>query len=107
MPAIGLVTKNEKGGYSGMLNTLTINAPINFIPIKEKHSERSPDFHIYSGKAEVGAAWIRTGRESGREYVSACFSAPEFGTRKIHANLGRAAGQDDPDVFALIWNDEE
>ncbi|MHA1599423.1 MAG: DUF736 domain-containing protein, partial [Alphaproteobacteria bacterium] len=32
------------------------------------------------------------------------FSAPEFGPSKIYANLGRAAGQDDPDVMAILWN---
>jgi uncharacterized protein (DUF736 family) len=36
--------------------------------------------------------------------VSLSLAAPEFGPRRLYANLGRAAGQDDPDVFALIWN---
>jgi hypothetical protein len=27
-------------------------------------------------------------------------AAPEFGPRKLYANLGRAAGQDDDGVFA-------
>jgi uncharacterized protein (DUF736 family) len=34
-------------------------------------------------------------------------AAPEFGRRKLFANLGKAAGQDDADVFAIIWNPEE
>ncbi|MEX0344375.1 MAG: DUF736 domain-containing protein, partial [Rhizobiaceae bacterium] len=29
---------------------------------------------------------------------------PEFGPKKLYANLGKAAGQDDDNVFALIWN---
>ena len=41
---------------------------------------------------------------SGKSYVSLSLAAPEFGPRKLYANLGRAAGQDDDDVFALIWN---
>ena len=31
-------------------------------------------------------------------------AAPEFGPRKLYAILGRAAGQDDDDTFAVIWN---
>ena len=53
---------------------------------------------------EIGAGWIRRGESSGKEYVSLSLAAPEFGPRKLYANLGRAAGQDDDSVFALIWN---
>jgi hypothetical protein len=31
------------------------------------------------------------------------FSVQEFVTSKLDANLERAAGQDDEDVFAVIW----
>ena len=37
-------------------------------------------------------------------YISLSLAAPEFGPRKLYANLGRAAGQDDDNVFAVIWN---
>ncbi|WP_425459755.1 DUF736 family protein [Hankyongella ginsenosidimutans] len=40
----------------------------------------------------------------GNEYVSLSLAAPEFGPRRLYANLGRAAGQDDDDAFAIIWN---
>ena len=36
--------------------------------------------------------------------MSLSLAAPEFGPRKLYANLGRAAGQDDDEVFAMIWN---
>jgi uncharacterized protein (DUF736 family) len=35
--------------------------------------------------------------------VSLSLAAPEFGPRRIYANLGRAAGGDE-DTFAVIWN---
>lgn len=54
--------------------------------------------------AEIGAGWNRTGETSGRDYVSLSLAAPEFGPRKLYANLGRAAGQDDDDAYAVIWN---
>ena len=34
--------------------------------------------------------------------MSLSFSDPSFG--KLYANLGRAVGQDDDNVFAIIWN---
>jgi len=41
---------------------------------------------------------------SQREYVRLAMSAPELGQRTLYANLGRAAGQDDEDSYALTWN---
>jgi len=43
-------------------------------------------------------------KTSGKEYVSLSLAAPEFGPRKLYANLGRPAGQDDEDTFAVIGN---
>ena len=52
----------------------------------------------------IPAAWVRTGQMSGEPYVSLSLAAPEFGPRRLYANLGRAAGQDDDDTYAVIWN---
>ena len=52
---------------------------------------------------EIG--WQRIGQTSGKEYISLSISAPELG--KLYANLGRAAGRSDPNVFALIWNPQD
>ncbi|HJZ30960.1 MAG TPA: DUF736 domain-containing protein, partial [Hyphomicrobiaceae bacterium] len=32
---------------------------------------------------------------------------PEFGAKTLYANLGRAAGNPDPDVYALIWSPQD
>lgn len=34
---------------------------------------------------------------------SLSLAAPEFGPRKLYANLGRAGGQDDDDLFTANW----
>lgn len=47
---------------------------------------------------------MRVGKESKAEYISVGLAAPEFGPNKLYANLGKAAGQDDEDVLAVIWN---
>jgi uncharacterized protein (DUF736 family) len=50
---------------------------------------------VLAGGIEIGAGWVRTGEMSGKHYVSLVMAALEFGPRKLYANLGRAAGQDD------------
>jgi uncharacterized protein (DUF736 family) len=104
MPAIGHVTKQPNGGYKGQIKTLSIRADIDIVPNPAKSADNQPNFRVLTQGVEIGAAWVRTGEVSGKEYVSVSLAAPEFGPRKLYANLGRAAGQDDEDVFAVIWN---
>jgi uncharacterized protein (DUF736 family) len=65
------------------------------------------DFRVLSKGVEIGAGWLRLGQMSGKEYVSLSISAPELGSKTLYANLGRAAGETDPNVYALIWNPRE
>ena len=104
MPAIGYVTKQENGGFKGQLKTLSIRAEIDIVPNTAKAADNQPDFRVLTKGYEIGAGWVRTGEASGKEYVSLSLAAPEFGPRKLYANLGRAAGQDDDEAFAVIWN---
>ena len=104
MPAIGYVTKQANGSFKGQLKTLSIRAEVEIVPNSSKAFETQPDYRVSAGGVEVGAGWVRTGEVSGRDYVSLSLAAPEFGPRRLYANLGRAAGQDDEDAFAIIWN---
>jgi len=104
MTAIGHVTKLKDGRFRGELKTLSIRAEILILPNKDKTSEHHPDYRVNSEGVEVGAAWIRKSESSGKDYISLSIAAPEFGPRRLYANLGKAAGQDDENVFALIWN---
>jgi uncharacterized protein (DUF736 family) len=103
MPAIGYVQRQEDGSLKGMLKTLSVNAEIVILPNRGKSGEQ-PDYRVLSNGVELGAGWIRTGEVSQREYVRLAMSAPELGSRTLYANLGRAAGQDDDESFAIIWN---
>ena len=103
MSAIGYVTKSGDG-FKGQLKTLSIRADIEIIPNGRKSSDRQPDYRVMAAGVEVGAAWNRRSETSGNDYVSLSLAAPEFGPRRLYANLGRAAGQDDEDTFAIIWN---
>jgi uncharacterized protein (DUF736 family) len=104
MPAIGQVTKQTNGGFRGQIKTLSIRADIDIVPNNSKATDTQPDFRVLTQGVEIGAGWVRKGEVSGKDYVSLSLAAPEFGPRKLYANLGRAAGQDDEDVFAVIWN---
>jgi len=103
MPAIGYVTRNGEG-FKGQIRTLSIRTDVEIVPNRSKVHESQPDYRVYASGSEVGGGWIKTGERSGKGYVSLSMAAPEFGPRTLYANLGRAAGQDDDDTFAIIWN---
>lgn len=103
MPAIGHVTR-DGSAYKGELKTVSIRTEITIVPNTRKAADVQPDFRVLAGGVEVGAGWLRRSETSGRDYVSLSLAAPEFGPRRIYANLGRAAGHDDEDTFAIIWN---
>ena len=103
MPAIGYVTR-DGNGFKGQLRTLSIHTEIEIIPNTRKSGDTQPDYRVSAAGVEVGAGWVRRGEMSGKDYVSLSLAAPEFGPRRLYANLGRAAGQDDDDAFAIIWN---
>ncbi len=103
MSSIGRVQHNPAdNSFTGFLKTMTLEANITFLPIPNPGSQ-GPNWRIIAENGfEVGAAWKKQSQQ-GTEYVSASFDAPEL-PKKLYANLGREAGQDDDEVFALIWN---
>ena len=103
MSAIGYVTR-AGDGFKGQLKTLSIRTDVEIVPNQRKAHDRQPDYRVMANGIEVGAAWNRRSESSGNEYVSLSLAAPEFGPRRLYANPGRAAGQDDDDTFAIIWN---
>ena len=104
MTAIGYVTKQVDGRYKGTLRTVSIKADIDILPNIQKTSDSQPDFRVVTEGIEIGAGWQKKGETSGKEYVSLSIAAPEFGPKKLYANLGRAAGSDEKDLYAVIWN---
>ena len=102
MPAIGYVSRHQNG-FKGQLRTLSIRADIEIVP-NSKTADSQPDYRVVAGGVEIGAGWVRRSESSGKDYVSLSLAAPEFGPRRLYANLGRAAGQTDDDTFAVIWN---
>ncbi|MEL7519042.1 MAG: DUF736 domain-containing protein, partial [Pseudomonadota bacterium] len=86
MPAIGYVTHNpEKNTFKGSLRTLSIATGIELLPNMEKTSEAQPDYRIFTDeRTEIGAAWRKTSKQKGTEYISLTFAAPELGPRRLY-----------------------
>ena len=104
MAAIGFVNGTIEKGFVGQLKTLSIRAAIEIRTNRSKSGDVQPDYRVYSEGVEIGAGWVRIGEASGKPFVSLTLAAPEFGPRRIYANLGRAAGQDSEDAYVIIWN---
>jgi uncharacterized protein (DUF736 family) len=98
MATIGTFTKSDSG-YTGAVKTLTLNVKtVKFVPI-EGDSERGPDFRIFAGATEFGAAWKKTARETQREYLSVKLDDPSF-PAPIYASLVEA---EDGEGHSLFW----
>ncbi|QYU69584.1 DUF736 family protein [Leptolyngbya sp. 15MV] len=104
MPAIGYVAQSANGTFKGQLKTLSIRAEITITPNTRKTNDVQPDYRVHSGDVEIGAGWNRRSEASGNDYVSLSLAAPEFGPRRLYANLAKAAGDDRDDRFVILWN---
>ena len=98
MAAIGSFTA-VADGYTGTIRTLTVNVKAKIIANDQKKSEGAPDFRVYAGRAELGAAWkAKTNGDEPRDYLSVQLDDPSF-PEPIRAALF----EDDGAAF-LVWN---
>jgi len=86
-------------GYGGSIKTLTLNIRCKFIAT-EKENDKAPDYRIFAGTTEFGAAWKKTARDTDREYLSVKLDDPSF-PAPIYASLVKGDGDDS---FTLIWS---
>src|SRR5690349_13977602 len=93
--------KQTKTGFTGKIYTLTLNAEVEFRPAGGSQTSEKvrPDFRIFSGVTELGAAWSRQARDTGRSYLSLKLDDPSF-PAPIFASLHKA----DDGSFNLIWS---
>ena len=97
MATIGTFTKSGNG-YTGSVKTLTLNVKAK-IAAAEKDSDKAPDFRIFAGATEFGAAWSKTSKAE-RGYLSVKLDDPSFPS-PIYASLVEA---EDGETFNLIWS---
>jgi uncharacterized protein (DUF736 family) len=98
MATIGTFTPSDNG-YSGSIKTLTLNIKAKFVA-SEKDNDKAPDYRIFAGSTEFGAAWKKTTRDSDREYLSVKLDDPSF-PAPLYASLVKV---EDDDSFTLIWS---
>ena len=97
MATIGTFTKSEDGSLSGSIKTLTLNVKTAQFRAVEKEGDKAPDYRIFAGATEFGAAWKKTSREN-RDYLSVKLDDPSF-PAPIYASL-----VDADDGYSLIWS---
>ena len=96
MAIIGTFTLAADGKLSGNLKTLTLSTKLQFVPETNKSKDSAPDFRIYLEKVEVGAAWTKVGRESGREYWSV--KLDEYLLNPVERRIPLPAQRESPDT---------
>ena len=98
MATIGTFVANADGSFTGAINTLAINLKaVQFRPVTDKSGDKSPDFRVYAGKAELGAAWKKTSKDN-HDYLSVKLDDPSFG-HAINAALVLIDGD-----HTLVWS---
>ena len=97
MATIGTFTKTGDS-YNGAVKTLSINAKTAIKPA-DKASDKAPDYRIFQGSVEFGAAWKKTSGE-GRDYLSVKLDDPSF-PAPIYATLVEG---EEPGMHSLIWS---
>jgi uncharacterized protein (DUF736 family) len=97
MATIGTFTKNGDD-FIGSLKTLTLNVDAK-IMLAEKENEKAPDYRIFAGDTEFGAAWKRTSG-TGREYLSVKLDDPSL-PKPIYASLVAVESEEG---YSLIWS---
>ena len=99
MATIGTFTKSSDGSsYVGTVKTLALNIKAKIAPA-EKDSDKAPDYRIFAGAIELGAAWRKTSG-AGREYLSVKLDDPSF-PAPIYASLVAVEGGEG---YSLIWS---
>lgn len=96
MAIIGNFTKQENGGYVGSIETLTLKGRVTFEPLS-KRGEKSPDYRITSGLADIGAAWGST--SEGASVLSVRLDDPSFAA-PINCRLIKTGAEHG---YSLIW----
>lgn len=95
--------KHGKEGFSGRLQTLTLNVELTIVSADRGDADSAPDYRIHAGAAtdgpEVGAGWTRTGEKAG-EYISLLIDDPVF-AQPIRANLFKSNRDDN--AYHLLW----
>ncbi|MBN8931036.1 MAG: DUF736 domain-containing protein [Rhizobium pusense] len=97
MATIGTFSRTDNG-FAGSVKTLNLNVKsVKFIPAEDE-TENGPDFRVFAGATEFGAAWKKQSVQ-GNPYLSVKLDDPSFPS-PIYASLVAT----DSEELALIWS---
>ena len=97
MSTIGAFHKQTDGSYLGAIKTLTLNLEqVQMRPV-EGRADNAPNYRVFCGPIEIGAAWKKTSREN-RPYLSVKLDDPSFALW-INASLIETQ-----EGYSLIWS---
>lgn len=77
MAQIGTFTFKD-GSYTGTIRTMTINVRAQLVPNDDKARGGAPDFRLYAGGAELGAAWRQESKDGETPYLAVKLDDPSF-----------------------------
>jgi len=73
---IGAFTLKD-GTWTGTIRTMTINVKAQLVPNKDK-AKGGPDFRLYAGGAELGAAWHQESKDGETPFLAVKLDDPGF-----------------------------
>ena len=100
MATIGTFKKSSDG-FTGTINSLTLNAKAKFVAVSAGDNEKAPAFRILAGTVEFGAAWKKISQTNNREYLSCKIDDPSLAA-PIYASLVEI--ENEPGAYALLWS---
>jgi uncharacterized protein (DUF736 family) len=99
MATIGNFTVNGTG-FVGSVKTLALGTVKAKIVPADRTSDKAPDYRIFAGTIEFGAAWKKKSQEQNRDYLSVKLDDPSFAA-PIYATLVVVDGEEG---HSLIWS---
>jgi len=99
MATIG-VFKKAGSDLVGDITTLNVQTKnVRIVPEENRTNDIAPSHRVFSGKAEIGAAWSKRSSDN-RDYLSIKLDDPSF-VSPVYANL--FANENGVD-YSLIWS---
>lgn len=99
MAQIGTFSAKD-GKYTGTIRTMTINVKSQIVPNDKKSHADAPDFRVYAGGAELGAAWRQESKDGDKLYLSIKLDDPSFA-----APIRAAFFENEEDgTGVMVWN---
>jgi uncharacterized protein (DUF736 family) len=92
--------KKVGNDFQGEIITLSLQAKgVRIVAETNRSSDSAPNYRVYAGRAEIGAAWSKRSEER-RDYISLKLDDPSFNA-PIYANL---IAEEGGEGYTLLWS---